>query len=240
MSKNDWFSLRLVNSAWKSIVSAAATAHLDSIQQDQLSQLMSTDYEFLLQKLIEEVKRLRKQSNRGTVRDTEEKLQLIGTSIQNLQEPLAKFLLLKEQLENIDLALSKKYSSIHSFFAKEMGRNSNYKPLKDIIKPVLETCTNFSESPWFQKMLICIKLCPEHQVSQSFNQAILKVAERKESMANVEVKKHNSNIINMFPSFSSEEKSISIPVDLNLSLFSIPKITITPELKPNRSIKRNP
>ncbi|WP_255305239.1 hypothetical protein [Legionella jamestowniensis] len=170
------------------------------------------------------------------MRETEEKLQLISTSIENLQEPLAKFLFLKEQLESIDLAISKKYNSIHSFFAEELiGTTSNYRLLKDIIEPVLETCTNFSQSSWFQKMLICIKLCPEHQVTQSFNQAILKVAERKESMTNVEVKKH-SNIINMFHSLSSEEKSIPIPV--TLSFFSIPKIT--PELKPNRSIKRNP
>ncbi|MCW8385466.1 hypothetical protein OQJ18_05200 [Fluoribacter dumoffii] len=242
LSRKDWLSLRLVNSVWKSIITAAATIHLNSIQQ-QLSELSAINYNSLSQKLIREVESFRMQ-NRVGESEAEKKLKLICKGVEYLREPLAKFLFFTEQLEVLDHALIQKRNSLNPFIFKT-GLMSRQGKVNEIIAPALKICNDFSQSSWFQKMLICIKLNPKHHVAQTFAQAILKVEEQK---AIIDAEEEDSlrpriNRLLPLPARSDEQCHIPLTVSLpslhNILAISPPRIP-APELKSYESIKRQP
>ncbi|STX29318.1 Uncharacterised protein [Legionella beliardensis] len=249
---NDWFSLRLADSAWKSIVTSAATLYLTSMEQ-RLPQLIASNFDFdlLLQKLLEEFKSLRERFEGKGVKRAEKRLEEMNDVIKNLQDPIAKFLFLKEQLSeqlaDSSQQLFKESNATHSFLFRSGFMQSFHQRFKEIIQPIFDNCTNFSESLGFKKMLICIKLCSEHPLAQRWAQATLQVKEQKASMSPAQTNEENISSLKEVQRERERREAQrweGLRLPTSVSFFSIPKLEISfppsSESKPNRNMKRNP
>lgn len=218
----DWFTLRLVSSAWKTIHTAAAKTSLDSAQQHHLLKLLAT-VDSLKKRLIDEVEDFCKKV--GGRSEHVHQLMMLNILVDDLQEPLAKLLVLTQRLNDIRNSLC----SVSPFSI--LGPNSHHFQyrggLDEIITPTLKTCNNLSKAPWFQNALACTKFCPTHPVAQKFSLATLEIEKR--SKANE--KPFNINTIQ-----SLTETKNSLSFFQPLSVPSLFKIEIhSPKLQPNRN-----
>nr|HAT8713747.1 hypothetical protein [Legionella jordanis] len=226
LSESDWFSLRLVNSAWKSAVAAVAKIHLDTVQR-QFTQLLATDFDLLYKELMESLAHTF--ADKDTT-NTVKKLMAMGESLAKLEEPLAKLLFLTGNLEHLDRDLSTPFTdtSLNLIVPLIFPRRNE---IRKVIQPTLEICQQFSQSYWFQNTLTYSELCPVHQVARTVSQARSKVRElERKNAPDIETP------LRLPLLKDNPEESCRMPVSFSLSFF--PKIKLTPPtLSPRKQTK---